>query len=348
MTPVNDCAERAAGPASPMPVLTVAMPCYNVARYLERGLTSFDDARLEGKVELIVVDDGSTDDTAPIAESFVSRRPGVFRLLQKENGGHGSAVNAGLAHARGAYFRVVDGDDWVDTAELVRFAELLSHASTDLVVDVKTEVDMATLAKSVFPQPMELPQGAPCDLESVCMLDSFAPNVMIHTLTARTSYLRSIGLRLLEKTFYEDLELVVKATLDAADVTFVDTRVYQYLVGNAGQSVADEGYVRRWDDHARVCEELLSLESRRAPDLSPVRLAYLRRRCSLLSNTHYNIALIFDKDRKRGLRRARAYRAMLRAEHPDIARLSAGHYRKALFLHVLGIDSQKKLDSLRR
>ena len=330
------------------PVLTVAMPCYNVARYLERGLTSFDDARLEGLVELIVVDDGSTDTTASIAQAFVERRPQVFRLITKPNGGHGSAVNTGLAQARGTYFRVVDGDDWVDTDELVRFAQLLAQATSDLVVDVKTEVDMATMSPRVFPLPAELAQGGSCDLESVCMLDAFAPNVMIHTLTARVAYLRSISLHLLEKTFYEDLEFVVKATLDAADVEFVDTRVYQYLVGNASQSVADEGYVRRWDDHTRVCEELLALLSARKENLSPIRLAYLQRRCALLSNTHYNIALIFDKDRARGARRAKAYRAALRASHPDVARLSDSHYRKAMVLHVLGVDSQKKLDSLRR
>ena len=330
------------------PVLTVAMPCYNVARYLERGLASFDDARLEGLVELIVVDDGSTDTTASIAQAFVERRPRVFRLISKPNGGHGSAVNAGLAQARGTYFRVVDGDDWVDTDELVRFTQLLAQATSDLVVDVKTEVDMATMSPRVFPLPAELAQGGSCDLESVCMLDAFAPNVMIHTLTARVAYLRSISLHLLEKTFYEDLEFVVKATLDAADVEFVDTRVYQYLVGNASQSVADEGYVRRWDDHARVCEELLALLGARKENLSPTRLAYLQRRCALLSNTHYNIALIFDKDRARGARRAKAYRAALRANHPDVARLSDSHYRKAMVLHVLGVDSQKKLDSLRR
>ena len=330
------------------PVLTVAMPCYNVARYLERGLASFDDARLEGLVELIVVDDGSTDATASIAQAFVERRPQVFRLISKPNGGHGSAVNAGLAQARGTYFRVVDGDDWVDTDELVRFAQLLGQATSDLVVDVKTEVDMATMSPRVFPLPAELAQGEACDLERVCMLDAFAPNVMIHTLTARVAYLRSISLHLLEKTFYEDLEFVVKATLDAADVEFVDTRVYQYLVGNASQSVADEGYVRRWDDHTRVCEELLALLSARKESLSPTRLAYLQRRCALLSNTHYNIALIFDKDRARGARRAKAYRAALRANHPDVARLSDSHYRKAMVLHVLGVDSQKKLDSLRR
>ena len=106
--------------------------------------------------------------------------------------------------------------------------------------------------------------------------------------------------------------------------------------------------MRRWDDHTRVCEELLALLSARKESLSPTRLAYLQRRCALLSNTHYNIALIFDKDRARGARRAKAYRAALRANHPDVARLSDSHYRKAMVLHVLGVDSQKKLDSLRR
>lgn len=334
--------------ADETPLLSVVMPSYNVAQYLPRGLASFDDDRLEGKVELIVVDDGSTDGTAAVAQAFVERRPKVFRLLSKANGGHGSAVNTGLAQARGRYFRVVDGDDWVDVDELVRFTELLEGLSCDLVVDVKTEVDKATMRTQVFPLPADFAQGVPREVDEVCMLDAFAPNVMIHTLTCRTAYLRSIGLSLLEKTFYEDLEYVVKATLDARDVAFLDCRVYQYLVGNAAQSVADEGYVRRWDDHTRVCEELLGLLEKRSADLSDVRASYLLRRCALVSNTHFNIALIFDKDRSRGLRRARDFRAHLRRSYPQVARATRTHYLMARVLHVLGIDSQKKLDSLRR
>lgn len=333
--------------ADKAPVLSVVMPSYNVAEYLPRGLASFDDDRLEGKVELIVVDDGSTDATAAVTQAFVERRPAVFRLFSKANAGHGSAVNAGLAHARGRYLRVVDGDDWVDTDELVRFVRLLEGVSADLVVDVKTEVDKATMHARVFPLPDDFAHGVPCGLDEVCMLDAFAPNVMIHTLTCRTDYLRSIGLSLLEKTFYEDLEYVVKATLDAADVVFLDCRVYQYLVGNAAQSVADEGYVRRWDDHTRVCEELLGLLDARATDLSDLRASYLLRRCALVSNTHFNIALIFDKDRARGMRRAHDFRVCLRTSYPQVARATRSHYLMACVLHALGIDSQKKLDRLR-
>ena len=80
------------------------MPCYNVERYLRRGLDSLADERLADDVEVIVVDDGSTDETARIAQGYVERMPQLFRLVSKENGGHGSAVNAGIDHAQGRVF----------------------------------------------------------------------------------------------------------------------------------------------------------------------------------------------------------------------------------------------------
>ncbi len=330
------------------PILSVAMPCYNVSAYLERGLGSFDDDRLEGRVEVLIVNDGSTDDTPALARGYCQRRPGVFKLIDKPNGGHGSAINAGLAQAQGTYFRVVDGDDWVDADQLCALLDHLESASADLVVDVKTEVDMATMSPTVFELAPELVHPGARRAEELFALDAFAPFVMIHTLTCRTGYLRSIGFSLLEKTFYEDFEYVVKATLDASTVEFVDCRVYQYLVGNASQSVADESYVRRFDDHTRVCTALMELLGARGAALSPARRSYLERRCALLSNTHLNIALIFDKDRGRGLRRAREYMAYLRTSAPQVAQACRGHYRKAMILHFLGIDSQKKLDSLKR
>lgn len=330
------------------PLLSVAMPCYNVSAYIERGLASFDDERLEGRVEVLVVNDGSTDDTPALARAFCERRPGVFKLIDKPNGGHGSAINAGLAQAQGTYFRVVDGDDWVDADQLCLLLDRLACCGADLVVDVKTEVDMATMAPTVFEPPAELAFAGARPAEELLALDAFSPFVMIHTLTCRTAYLRSIGLELLEKTFYEDLEYVVKATLDAQSVEFADCRVYQYLVGNASQSVADESYVRRFDDHTRVCTTLVELLAARGADLTPVRRAYLERRCVLVSRTHLNIALIFDRDRARGVRRGREYMAYLRASAPLIAQGCRSHYRKAMILHFLGIDSQKKLDSLKR
>jgi hypothetical protein len=216
------------------------------------------------------------------------------------------------------------------------------------VVDVKTEVDMATRAERRFDLPAEAPLDQVLPFEEVCARPELTPYLMIHTLSFRTEQLRACGLRLLEKTFYEDFEYVVKGTLDAADLSFVDLTVYRYLVGNAAQSVADASYVRRWADHERVTQEICALYERRRESLSPARAAYLFQRACLIVNTHYNIALIFDADRGRGLARARSFRWRLGRAHGPIARATQRRYLVARACHAAGVSSQAQLNALLR
>ncbi len=329
-------------------MLSIIVPSYNVEAYLEHGLSTYDDDRLEGLVQVVVVNDGSSDATQSIAERFVASRPRVFTLVNKENGGHGSAINAGIRAASGKYCRIIDGDDWADTDNLYELAGRLRSLDCDLVCDIKQEVNMVTGEKTLFPFPAYVPQDGVHPFEEVCAREDIASFIMIHTLMVRTEYARSIGLHLLEKTFYVDFEYVVKATLDACDICFIDLNVTQYLVGNAAQSVADDNYVRRWDDHTRVTKEILRLYEARKADLDETRRSYLQRRAMLICNTHYNIALIFDKNRKRGVQRAKEFHAFLQSEHPDIAALTDKRYRMAKVLHYLGVDSQEKLNGMRK
>ena len=132
-------------------ILSVAVPSYNVEQYMNKCLDSFSDKRLQDGLEVLIVNDGSTDRTKEIAESYVERFPLIFKLINKENGGHGSAVNAGIANATGKYFRIVDGDDWVDTDNLVQLLQLLADTNTDLVVDEKREVHMVTGNTQFYP-----------------------------------------------------------------------------------------------------------------------------------------------------------------------------------------------------
>ena len=178
-------------------VLTIAIPSYNVERYLERGLASYCSPKLESGLEVIVVDDGSTDATALIAESFVKRSPSIFKVISKENGGHGSTINAALQQARGKYFRVVDGDDWVCTQGLIHLVERLGSLDCDLVIDKKREVHMVTGESTLFELPDGITPGDVLSFSSVCGAHQAASQIMIHTLTAKTSYLRSTGLQLL-------------------------------------------------------------------------------------------------------------------------------------------------------
>ena len=99
-----------------MKYITFTVPCYNSAAYMERCIhTLLAGGEL---VEIIIVDDGSTDCTGEIADNYAKAYPDIIRVIHQENGGHGAGVNAGLSAAAGRYFKVVDSDDWLDTDAL--------------------------------------------------------------------------------------------------------------------------------------------------------------------------------------------------------------------------------------
>ena len=97
-------------------IITVTVPSYNAKDYLDRCLTSFitDCEEINNKIEVLIVNDGSTDETERVASQYVQKHPEMFRLINKENGGHGSGINTGITNANGKYFKIVDADDWVN------------------------------------------------------------------------------------------------------------------------------------------------------------------------------------------------------------------------------------------
>ena len=106
-------------------ILTVAIPCYNSQEYVTRALDSLIPAGTD--IEVIVVDDGSTDRTAEIAKEYVEQYPDIVRYVYKDNGGHGDAVMYGIKEATGLYYRVVDSDDWYNTDNLIKMITRLQE-----------------------------------------------------------------------------------------------------------------------------------------------------------------------------------------------------------------------------
>ena len=106
-----------------MKLLTVAIPCYNSQEYMKHAIES---ALVGGEdIEILIVDDGSKDDAAMIADEFEAQYPGIIRAIHQENGGHGEAVNTGLRNAKGLYYKVLDSDDWLDRDALLRVMDQL-------------------------------------------------------------------------------------------------------------------------------------------------------------------------------------------------------------------------------
>lgn len=318
-------------------ILSVVIPCYNMAAYLDKCLSSLCDARFDGRVEALIVNDGSTDSSRDIALQYVNRMPSVFRLIDKENGGHGSAVNAGIDAARGKYLRIVDADDWLETESLPPLLDALDSAQADLVIDQKYENQKETGRETFFPLQENVQFGETLPFPSWCG-DQLVEFCKLHTMNVRLDFLKKLNVRLLEHTFYVDFEYVLKVTSRARTVQFVNLGIYHYLVGNREQSVAPQNYVKRVDQHRRVLEECLRF--RQDESIPADMRAYARRRCQLLIHTHLNILLIYDRDRSKGKKAARDFMRWLKKNDPSLHTLVRRRYYIALALHDLGFTDE--------
>jgi len=239
-----------------MKLLTVVIPTYNMEKYLDNCLQSFvDDTHdLFSRIEILVVNDGSVDGSVEIAKKYENQYPQIFRLIDKENGGHGSTINTGIKEATGKYFRVVDSDDWVDTKNFYFFLEKLQNIDTDIVFTPYVSVDEVTGRKKKF---MYNTKGVEKDV--VCNIDEFLKNrqIKMHTITYRTSILQNNNIHLDEHCFYVDTEYVLFPLKYVKSCVLINNAVYMYRVNLSTQSCSNEGYFKHCDDHRKVSLHLL-------------------------------------------------------------------------------------------
>ena len=231
-------------------LLSIVVPSYNSQDYLPHCL---DTVVLGGQeVEVIVVDDGSTDNTAEIAREYCSRFPGIVRLERKENGGHGSAVNRGLEVATGTYFKVVDSDDWLDTTDYMSVLSLLrSIGAIDLLITNYVYEYSYTGKHKVMRYSNVFPQGKVITWDSMHRF-RFDQLMLMHSLFYRTELLRECGLKLPEHTFYVDNLVAYLPLPSVKSLVYLDCSPYHYLIGRPGQSVNTEVMIRQIDQQLKV------------------------------------------------------------------------------------------------
>ena len=130
--------------------LTIIIPSYNTSTFIDASMRTMLENRNIDNLEIIIVDDGSKDNTAELARAYVEKYPQNVRLISKANGGHGSAINVGVQEATGKYFKVIDGDDYVDTEELAQLIDQLKCNDSDLFVSYYTTVSDTTGEETVI------------------------------------------------------------------------------------------------------------------------------------------------------------------------------------------------------
>lgn len=238
-----------------MKLLSIAIPCYNSEAYMAKCI---DSLVVGGEdVEIIIVDDGSTKDRTPqIADEYAEKYPSIIKVIHKENGGHGSAVNAGLESATGLFFKVVDSDDWVKKEAyikiLAKLRELAGGAETlDMLISNFVYEKVDDEKKKVMQYRKILPVDQMFGWAD-CKHFPVGHYILMHSVIFRTKLLRESGLKLPEHTFYVDNLYVFEPLPFVKRMYYMDVNFYRYYIGREDQSVHESVMISRVDQQIRV------------------------------------------------------------------------------------------------
>ena len=241
-----------------MKLLTVAIPCYNSQDYMEKSIRS----ALNGgdKVEVLIIDDGSTDSTLKIAQKYEKKFPHIVKVIHKENGGHGDAVNAGIKNATGKYFKVLDSDDVLGKKAMAKVLEFLEKAvSTNMDLDMIITNFMydkqGVKRKKIMKYKSAMPVGKVFSWDDVKFGQT--QYLLMHSVMYRTEILRESGLELPKHTFYVDNIYVFTPLQYVKRIYYLDVVFYKYYIGRDDQSVNESVMIKRLDQQYRVTKIML-------------------------------------------------------------------------------------------
>jgi glycosyltransferase involved in cell wall biosynthesis len=237
-----------------MKLLSIAIPCYNSSDYMRKCI----DSLLPGgdDVEIIIVNDGSSDNTIDIAEEYRERFPSIVKVINKQNGGHGSGVNAGLERAKGLYFKVVDSDDWVNQAAYMKILEKLKELTengtpVDMLVSNFVYEKEGEKHKKVMSYHYALPKDRIFGWKDIRHF-RVGQYILMHAVIYRTNLLKECGLRLPEHTFYVDNIFVFNPLPYVKTLYYMDVNFYRYYIGRSDQSVNEQVMISRIDQQIKV------------------------------------------------------------------------------------------------
>jgi glycosyltransferase involved in cell wall biosynthesis len=235
-------------------LISFTIPSYNSEAYLHHAV----DTILSGgeEVEILIINDGSKDGTAQIADKYAQEYPSIVRAIHKENGGHGSGVNRGVAEAKGLFFKVVDSDDWVDQKALRDLLDIIrEHVTKGIEPDVyftnfiydhtQDNTKFVRHYRKKFPVDRFFDWSEAKNFYTSQLL-------LMHAIMYKTEILRKSQTILPEHTFYVDNYFAYKPLPYCKKLYYCDLDLYHYFIGRADQSVTVKNMTARYAQQIRV------------------------------------------------------------------------------------------------
>jgi len=283
------------------PILTIVVPSYNVGQYLKTGISSLINHDLLDKIEVLIIDDGSKDDSLKIADSFKgtidhnNRR--VVKVIKKGNGGHGSVINLGIEMANGKYFKLMDGDDYFDTNKFIELIKILEQEESDIILTDYTEYYYESSTEKHINLYDFMTTGKQYQLDDITFNKrKFGP--VLSTTTCKTELLKKSEIKIDEKCFYVDMEYNFIVYIMSKSVTYYPLDIYYYRLGREGQSMQVESLIKNYSHHEKVCLRLICELQKRKGIISKNKTNYIINNIIVpMCKTQYMIVAEYIKDK---------------------------------------------------
>ena len=237
-----------------MKYITFTIPSYNSQDYMKHVIDNL--VAVGDDIEVIIVNDGSKDDTGKIADEYEKKYPTIVKAIQKENGGHGSGVMAGLRNASGLFYKVVDSDDWVETQDVITMVDLIKkHLAEGTDIDLYITNYVYEHASDNSQYSMNYRKYLPIDtvftwndIKRIGLETVF----LMHSLMYKTEKLRESGMNLPNHTFYVDDIYAYVPLPFMKNLYYHDLDFYHYFIGRADQSINYGTMCKRYEQQVRV------------------------------------------------------------------------------------------------
>ena len=232
-------------------ILTISIAAYNVEQYIKNTIESVIIEEIIDYLDIIIVDDGSTDDTFSIAKQYEEKYPKSIRIIKKSNGGYGSTVNSSIELAYGKYYKLLDGDDFFDKCGLMQLIKYLKEIDVDVVFTkfykVLKEKRISAIRFENYP------------IDRIVNIDSIGifEGLPMHTITYRTDILKKSKLKLREKILYSDNYYVSIPFTFVNNLVFKNIFLYNYRIDVLNQSINKNKLLKNANDLRIICEDLI-------------------------------------------------------------------------------------------
>ena len=241
------------------PILSIIVPSYNTSKFVDECLPTFIDEYLIGKVVIYLIDDGATDDTQDKIQKYAMDYPDLFKFVHKENGGHGSVINFGVHNlVKSKYFKIIDGDDYVETSSLIDLVKYLLECNDDIIISGFYRGLPGSMDKyEPFCRNTKIKEKT-----TFFMKDLMDFNVLLYSCTYKTEIFTKNNIKVREKVFYEDNELRAYPLEFSNTFSYIKCYPYCYRYGVAGQSVSLASAIKHEEDAKLVMNDLMVFYSK--------------------------------------------------------------------------------------